>query len=203
MVKHLSILSVILSITFFPVPHAYADAASGVPAGMEVTIANQPIKVRAVKERIEVEVLAKSQLKSGESKASVYIDVSGYEEVTLFVETFSETIFTKQVNAPLYVLDAFFSMTASTTQHRTMGGEEKRVLDQGVQEFGASLVEDNDKAHSNFQKLTTGLTAGRALHTSIYGKYMRVTLTNGMTDGTANYRVIAYFKQDGVGSVAV
>lgn len=162
--------------------------------GATATAEVQPTPVKIVKEKKELEVLAKVQLESGKSQGSGYIDVSGYNEVTLFVEAFPESILTKQVITPRYELRAYFSMTASTTVYHKSGGEEARLVDQGVQEFGASLAEDNGEGHANFTKLTTGLTTGRALYTPVYGKYLRVTLINQTPDKAMSYRVVAYLR---------
>jgi hypothetical protein len=194
MIKKISVLAILLLLTVFSAPHAYAAPNSADAAATEVIVAKQPLEIKS-QDKVELEVLAKVQLKGGESKESEYIDVSGYEQVTLFVETFPESIFTEELTRPMYELNAYFSMTASTTKHRAMGGEEKRLVDQGVQEFGAYLVGDSVEGHSNFTKLTTGLTAGRALHTPVYGKYLRVTIANRTPGKTSSYRVVAYFRR--------
>jgi hypothetical protein len=156
--------------------------------------AEQPAPVKIIREKKELEILAKVQLESGKSQDSGYIDVSGYDEVTIFVEAFPESILTKQVITPMYELKAYFSMTASTTVYHKSGGEDARLVDQGVQEFGASLAEDNGEGHPNFTKLTTGPTTGRALYTPVYGKYLRVTIINQTPVKTMSYRVVAYLR---------
>ncbi|MFH1207992.1 MAG: hypothetical protein V1673_00345 [Candidatus Omnitrophota bacterium] len=162
--------------------------------GVIAAAAEQPTPVKVIKEKKELEVLAKVQLESGKSQESVYIDVSGYEEITLFVEAFPESILTKQAITPMYELKAYFSMTAMTTVYHKSGGEDARLVDQGVQEFGASLAEDNGEGHPNFATLTTGPTTGRALYTPVYGKYLRVTIINRTPGKTMSYRVLAYLR---------
>jgi hypothetical protein len=162
--------------------------------GAIAVAAVQPAPVKVVKEKKELEILAKVQLESGKSEESGYIDVSGYEEVTLFVEAFPESILTKQEVTPMYELKAYFSMTATTTVYHQSGGEDARLVDQGVQEFGASLAEDNGEGHPHFTKLTTGPTTGRALYTPVYGKYLRVTIINQTPVKTMSYRVVAYLR---------
>ena len=162
--------------------------------GVIAVAAEQPTPVKIIKEKQELEVLAKVQLESGKSEESVYIDVSGYEEVTLFVEAFPESILTKQRITPVYELKAYFSMTAMTTVYQRSGGEDTRLVDHGVQEFGASLAEDNGEGHPNFTELTTGPTTGRALYTPVYGKYLRVTIINQTPGKKVSYRVVAYLR---------
>ncbi len=156
--------------------------------------AEQPSPVKVVKEKKELEILAKVQLESGKSQASVYIDVSRYEDVTLFGEAFAESILSKQAVTPKYGFKDYLSMTAATAVYHKYEDEDVRLVDQGVQEFGASLAEDNGEGHPNFAKLTTGPTTGRALYTPIYGKYLRVTIINQTPGKTMSYRVLAYLR---------
>ncbi|MSR76747.1 MAG: hypothetical protein EXS63_00755 [Candidatus Omnitrophica bacterium] len=118
------------------------------------------------------------------------MDVRDYREVTFYV--IPDLIMTDET-APLYRLDAYFSIQGDIQKIQEMGEASKDFSTNGWQEFGSMGVdEDKKEIPTAFYKLTTGETSSRVLATKIYGPFVHLVLKNLTPDSKRRFQIIAY-----------
>ncbi|MSR77516.1 MAG: hypothetical protein EXS63_04750 [Candidatus Omnitrophica bacterium] len=190
-----------LFLTLISTPPLWAVDLGGAGANdkpVKVTVEEQPIKVSAGSEGDVVEITAEAQLNYGEIYESDYVDVKKYQHATFYVMEKNDNSI-KVVSTPpapvRYQLDAFFTIEQSTTKIMSFGDDKPKIINKGIQEFGSQFSKEEGDANPSFEKISTGETSTRALHTRIYGPYVRLVLKSLSKNEQQRYRIVAYLTQ--------
>lgn len=196
----LLILLVVIGISFF-VFRAFAIDLGGNPS-MEtggggdvipVKVEEQPVQISETDVSAILEVVKEIQLSFEETYESPFLDVREYRDVSFFVQP--TRVLTEPNVAVSYQLDAFFSVDTSSTSYLRFGGE-KETTTWDSQEFGLMKIsESGETTEAMFDKLSTGETSNRVLHTPIYGPYVRLVLKSLTQADRRRFRIVAYLRK--------
>ena len=137
------------------------------------------------------EVIHEIQLKQGEDYRSEFLDIREFQYISIYVIPLVEVL-NRPEETVRYQLDAYFSIDTSMTTLLKFGETQEEVANAGFQEFGSMQTDEQGILVPRFEKLTTGETSGRVLHSRIYGPLLRVVLTNFTPDERRKFKVIAF-----------
>ena len=139
------------------------------------------------------EVVHEIQLKYEEEYNSPFIDVRDYQHVSFYVIPILEVLNRPQEDIAKYQLDAFFAVDTSMTTVLAFGETHEDVVRSGFQEFGTMRTNEEGILIPSFEKLTTGETASRVLHSRVYGPFVRVILKNlNDDDERRKFKIVAF-----------
>ena len=137
------------------------------------------------------EIIHETQLKQGEDYRSEFLDIREFQYISIYVIPLVEVL-NRPEETVRYQLDAYFSIDTSMTTLLKFGETQEEVANAGFQEFGSMQTDEQGILVPRFEKLTTGETTGRVLHSRVYGPFLRVVLTNLTPDERRKFKVIAF-----------